>query len=623
MSYGYTPVTPINPNQTQQNIQIVASSVNSNAVTYLPYNLPSNTNTLQYNTILPAADNVFTPTNNIVYTTGVQATPPAVNSSPYTVLGAPAPYQLYNFGVPTTPQYSVYQFAPATPPTVLGQLAASPYTTQLVNGVATTTAGSVSTIVTEELTKVGYNTSPTTKPLGRDNKAGWYDIHQRHVAMISRRSPRVILCGDSIIAGLARYSEVWGKYFRPLNAINCGIGGDRTQHVLWRMENMQLPSTIQFAVLHCGTNNIDRDRPYDIANGVISCGLILQQKCSQVNVVVTGLLPRDLENSYRRTKIELTNKLLRDHCRQFTNFTYMGHDKDWVLENGLLNEKLFYEDHLHLVESGNEKLATSISNIISKLCNNQTIVYSDDEDADVGATPSANETVTTPAVSVFQIQQGVPRVADSLATPAAAYDSPAAAYDSPAAAYDSPAAASYETPVKTKKKKRRHSSPESESPKAKVRKTTDQCSSTSALNHYNSIAALSVPKPYHNKQSNVIQLTNHDAQPLISNYSHETPPLPTSYLPSTSQHNTLSTQEESGVTKKATSVVDSVVGKISKRLAAPSAFLEKIKSSVLQAREELTRKKHAVISPSADGSKGSDEALQAKLIDYSSASDTE
>ena len=41
-----------------------------------------------------------------------------------------------------------------------------------------------------------------------------------------------LLIGDSIIAGLSRYSNIWKRYFKPLYAINCGIGGDRMENVL-------------------------------------------------------------------------------------------------------------------------------------------------------------------------------------------------------------------------------------------------------------------------------------------------------------------------------------------------------------------------------------------------------
>ena len=111
----------------------------------------------------------------------------------------------------------------------------------------------------------------------------------------------LVLIGDSIVAGLSRYA---------IHALNYEIGGDRTQHVLWLAENATLSNSLKYVVIHCGTNNIDRDQPRDIANGVISIRLKLQEKCRGLKVIVTGLLPRDSEWSQRRKKINLINYYL-------------------------------------------------------------------------------------------------------------------------------------------------------------------------------------------------------------------------------------------------------------------------------------------------------------------------
>ena len=85
--------------------------------------------------------------------------------------------------------------------------------------------------------------------------------------------------------------NIWRTFFKTFQTLNYGISGDRTQHVLWRAENATLPNSLKYVVIHCGTNNIDRDQPQDIAIGVISIGLKLQEKCRGLKVIVTGLLP--------------------------------------------------------------------------------------------------------------------------------------------------------------------------------------------------------------------------------------------------------------------------------------------------------------------------------------------
>ena len=73
--------------------------------------------------------------------------------------------------------------------------------------------------------------SPATSPMGCDNKHGWYEEHEKFVAIATRSLSSVLLVGDSMVKGLARYHRVWSKYFEPLHALNFGVGGDRTQHL--------------------------------------------------------------------------------------------------------------------------------------------------------------------------------------------------------------------------------------------------------------------------------------------------------------------------------------------------------------------------------------------------------
>ena len=48
-----------------------------------------------------------------------------------------------------------------------------------------------------------------------------------------RQQARVAILGDSIVEGLARYPAVWNNHLKPFNTVNCGIGGDSIQHLLW------------------------------------------------------------------------------------------------------------------------------------------------------------------------------------------------------------------------------------------------------------------------------------------------------------------------------------------------------------------------------------------------------
>ena len=71
------------------------------------------------------------------------------------------------------------------------------------------------------------------------SKLGWYGDHIRSYRNVLKKQAEVVLLGDSLVANTSRYPIVWEK----LNVVNCGIRGDHTQNVLWRVEHTYLPAT--------------------------------------------------------------------------------------------------------------------------------------------------------------------------------------------------------------------------------------------------------------------------------------------------------------------------------------------------------------------------------------------
>ena len=90
--------------------------------------------------------------------------------------------------------------------------------------------------------------------------------------------------------------------------------------------------------------------------------LSLKTKYHYLNIVVCGLLPRDVNWSVNRIYInEINDYLLYKYSLNDFNFVK---PKDWTLHNGSLKPNLFFMDNLHLVEKGNMKLSESIINDI-------------------------------------------------------------------------------------------------------------------------------------------------------------------------------------------------------------------------------------------------------------------
>ena len=108
----------------------------------------------------------------------------------------------------------------------------------------------------------------TTIPSMRFSKTNWLNFHHHHCSSLITSHFNTIIIRDSIAAGLNRYGSVCKKYLEPLKTLNCGIGGDRVQNVLWRAQNLPVISGFKNVIILCGTNNLFQDSPEDIADGI-------------------------------------------------------------------------------------------------------------------------------------------------------------------------------------------------------------------------------------------------------------------------------------------------------------------------------------------------------------------
>ena len=92
----------------------------------------------------------------------------------------------------------------------------------------------------------------------------------------------VAFFGDSITEFWENIGlETWNEQYAPLNACNLGISGDRTEHVLWRLNNGHIGKLApKVAVLMIGTNNLNEPPvpANEIADGIVAVVQTLREK---------------------------------------------------------------------------------------------------------------------------------------------------------------------------------------------------------------------------------------------------------------------------------------------------------------------------------------------------------
>ena len=103
----------------------------------------------------------------------------------------------------------------------------------------------------------------------------------------------VLFFGDSLTEHWD--STVWAQSLAPRGALNAGVSGDRTDHLLWRLMHGNLEGLPPKAVvLLIGTNDLGFGRsPELVADGIRANLETLRQHLPETSILLLGLLPRE------------------------------------------------------------------------------------------------------------------------------------------------------------------------------------------------------------------------------------------------------------------------------------------------------------------------------------------
>jgi len=190
------------------------------------------------------------------------------------------------------------------------------------------------------------------EPVPRSSEQWWKDrqalLNQR--ASESGGKAQVLFIGDSITQGWeGEGKEVWARYYAGRNAINLGIGGDRTQHVLWRLDNGNLNGVQPKAVvLMIGTNNSNGEdnTPEQIAAGITAIVQKLREKLPATKILLLPIFPRGENPNPQRGKVLQVNQIVQK-LADGNNVIWVDFGHQFVTATGLIPRELM-PDFLHL-----------------------------------------------------------------------------------------------------------------------------------------------------------------------------------------------------------------------------------------------------------------------------------
>jgi lysophospholipase L1-like esterase len=214
------------------------------------------------------------------------------------------------------------------------------------------------------------------EPVPRD--ASWLKRHEEHLEIAQRGGVEVLFLGDSITDLWRKTGRfLWEEHFAPLHAANFGIDGDRTQHVLWRIQNGELAGLAPKAVvLLIGSNNIGLEKDGSPRNstaeaiaGVTAVVQAIRTKLPDSELLLLAIFPRGEKGSPQRAQVAEVNRALAGlDDGQRVHFLDIG--PRFLSPEGTLSREIM-PDLLHLSEAGYAIWAEAIKEPLNKLLADQ------------------------------------------------------------------------------------------------------------------------------------------------------------------------------------------------------------------------------------------------------------
>jgi lysophospholipase L1-like esterase len=234
-----------------------------------------------------------------------------------------------------------------------------------------TISSSITSRGAELIESVKITIRSTTSEKRKKRDARWW--MKRHKLKLTEKASlgdvKLVFLGDSITHAWDKYKSEWDKHFAKYKALNLGYSGDRTENVLWRLDNGEVDGVNpKVLVMMIGTNNagLRKEKSQDTALGIKAILQKLRKKLPETKVLILAIFPRGRNDhdEYRKLTME-TNEIIKTYADEknifFMNINNIFLDHDRVLHKNVMR------DFLHPNESMYPKWAEAIVPKIEEL----------------------------------------------------------------------------------------------------------------------------------------------------------------------------------------------------------------------------------------------------------------
>jgi beta-glucosidase len=222
------------------------------------------------------------------------------------------------------------------------------------------------------LAQAGFADNSAVVPVGRTN-ANWLQRHEAMNQQARQGHIDLIYVGDSIVEHFDNQGKaVWDHYYAGRNALNLGISGDRTEHVLWRLDHGNIDGiTPKLAIVMIGQNNGGHNTGEEIAEGVTAVVEKLRARLPTTKILLLGIFQRREKPTAERAVLAKANEIAAK-LADGKNVFYLDINPVFVQPDGSIPRSLM-PDFEHPSPMGHRLWAEAIEPKVAELMGDRPI----------------------------------------------------------------------------------------------------------------------------------------------------------------------------------------------------------------------------------------------------------
>lgn len=215
-----------------------------------------------------------------------------------------------------------------------------------------------------------YDVNTAVIPATRGDERWWKERSDQLSQRVRQSDADLVFIGDSITQGWEGAGEkVWQEFYAERQAVNLGISGDRTEHLIWRLNHGNFGKMQpKAAVLMIGTNNTGHmmQEPDQVADGVAEIVRIIHDKSPNTEIVLLGIFPR---GGHSFDPARLNNVAINQYLQRMSAIPkvhYVDLSSTFLEPDGSIRKEIM-PDLLHLSPDGYRLWAEALEPELKKL----------------------------------------------------------------------------------------------------------------------------------------------------------------------------------------------------------------------------------------------------------------